>query len=335
MTFFKKEGIIFTAKKPDRASGAFLAKIFFGFIPTERMDLMKKIKLAIVLVLSLAFILISCSNKDGKAENAGKNEVKEIIQETENTKKDDKNIPSFDGANIAESEEVSDKELHLACQRLGFENENLLFSLCNALGKDSALITQEDIENIHYIAIGDDGAGNYSLFAGYVDYVDTMFSPIEDENEILSLLNEHVMSSDFVYDKTNKLTNDLAKFKNLEVFELYDITINDVSFIKNYENLALGYFKNNSITDVSSLSDYNPDTLIELDFTGNDISDWSPLYSIKEKVTIYYDISTGFTSSLSDLLEEEQEKHTESVGDSSIVFVDGDGNETNLGSLFD
>lgn len=297
---------------------------------------MKKKRIALVALITLSLLLSSCAGKDDKGKNEQSDKEQKILQVENNSKTEDENAVASDDTNISKGEnDIESSHIADDCERLGFENASFLSALSNALGKDTSAMTIDDIESIHYIAIGDDGNGNFSLFTGYIDYVDAMFSQIQDENELLSLLNERVMMSDFDYDGVADLTGDLAKFKNLEVFELYDIKLEDVSFIKNYETLALGYFKNNSITDISSLSDYSPETLFELDFTGNDISDWSALYHIKDKVTVYYDSTTGFTSKLSDMLESEGEKQDENEQNSGIVFVDGDGNEANLGSLFD
>jgi len=165
-------------------------------------------------------------------------------------------------------------------------------------------------------------------------------------------LNDVVMVSEFSYDKNTDTLSDLGNFKNVEMFEIYDVAIDDISFIKKYETLIFGYFKNNGITDVSCLADYNPETLVELDLTGNDIADWTPLYPIKEKVTVFYGESDGMPVilTLEDMLNQkngeqsgeeqndEQQKESEpeeTTPEEVPVLVDENGEQVDFSSLFE
>ena len=121
------------------------------------------------------------------------------------------------------------------------------------------------------------------------------------------------------------------------MFEIYSVPVKDVSFVKEYKTLALGWFKNNGITDVSPLSDYNPESLIELDFTGNLITDWSALEPIKHKVYVHYDVNTGIAVTLADKIESDANKEAQGDAelDEEIILTDENGNPVDFGSLFD
>ncbi len=244
--------------------------------------------------------------------------------------------------------EYDEKAVAEAAATLGFENVNLFAALANAIGVEPAKITQSDIDDVHYISLSKEDSGTYTLLIGHVNYVDLCFSEEADQPGIIEKLNKIVMASDFAYDVEKDSLSDLAKFKNVEMFEIYDVKISDVSFIKEYKGLTFGYFKNNGITDVSSLADYNPESLYELDFTGNEISDWSYLEHIKEKVIVFYG-SNGFKDengddvvfslTLASKLEQEAQRdeapEEETQTQDEMVLVDENGNPVDFGSLFE
>ena len=288
---------------------------------------------AIFASVLVAFSLSAC--KDVKEVNT--NEEKEDVLEA--TEKEDKNELVIDIKKLEEVDEVTLKE---AATALGFENENFFHAVANAMGISPIEMTKADIDKVHYIAVGPEADESYSVFVGYIDYVDMCFSEEGTTENIMSKLNDIVMMSEFKYDKQTDTLMDLGNFPNVEMFEIYDVEISDVSFIRNYPILALGYFKNNGITDVSSLSDFNPESLIELDFTGNAVSDWTPLEHIKEKVIVFYGVSDGMpiTITLENMLEQqaegENEAPTEDESDSEMMeFVDENGDPLDFSSLFE
>lgn len=299
-----------------------------------------------LLMASLMIVsLVSC-----KKPVNDESDVKEEIVADETAPKEEKEEIVLD---IKELDEVDELTLKEAATALGFENEKLFHAVANAMGKTPFELTQQDIDNVHYIAVGPEETG-HSVYIGYIDYVDLCFSEESGMEDIMSKLNDIVMMSVFEYDKETDTLSNLGNFKNVEMFEIYDVEIEDVSFIKNYPILALGYFKNNGITDVSSLSDFNPETLIELDFTGNDIDDWSALYHIKEKVTVFYGVADGMpmTISLESMLKQQANKtetaetdeteveepisEQESANEQETVeFVDENGEAVDFSSLFE
>ncbi len=309
---------------------------------------MKKL-LAVILCLTVALVLVCCADKkDEKKEDKVKQDVLILDEEPkEETKQDEKE--SGVEINIKPLGEVDVEVLKNAASSLGFENEKLFHAFANAIGKNPFEVTQADVDKVHYIAVGPEGENAHSVFVGHVDYVDMCFSEEASNPDFMSKLNEVVMISEFNYDIENDTLSDLGNFKNIEMFEIYNVNIDDVSFIKEYSNLALGYFNNNGITDVSSLEGYNPKSLIELDFTNNDIEDWTPLYPIKEKIIVYYGMNGELLLTLEDYIEQKEnpveapeaakpsQDETELSDDEmpDYVIVDADGNPADFSSLFD
>lgn len=168
---------------------------------------------------------------------------------------------------------------------VAFSNNTLKSAISTALSSPDGKVTQEDIDSVYYLGLYLDQNGKYNLTLGQKDYRDTYFSELEKETPDIYALAEYVKKADFEYDFMS-LDNDLKKFRNLEIFEIYNVQIFDVSFIKSYENLVYGYFLNNKITDVKSLSDYNPTKLSELDFSENAVTDWTPLDHLQDKIIV-------------------------------------------------
>lgn len=316
-----------------------------------------QLRIAKIVIVSLCAVLIVSllisidiiqtkkaeKNPSAPAENLTQSVQKADVDDnsSENTKPEhaEKNSSEIT-LNIKPLEETDAELLASSAQLLGFENTAFFHAFANAIDKAPSEVTQQDVDNIHYIALGPDEKDKYSLFVGYIDYIDLCLSEAATDENVLAQLNEIVMMSDFSYSEEDSLS-DLGNFKNLEMFEIYDVNISDVSFVNNYNKLIFGYFKNNGITDVSSLADYNPDSLFELDFTGNEIADWSYLEHIKEKVLVFYDINSGVSLTLENYLEQLSNPVPDiSTTPSSEeikepVLVDENGNPADFSSLFD
>ena len=260
-------------------------------------------------VLASALVVSVCLTACSQKETVKEDTVVDV--QTENTEE-------------TEKEEVIENPL-------GFNNVTFFKAVAECLGKEPSAVTEEDIAEIRYLAIGPEGDGTITAYVGLVDYVDYALSESPSFEELEKLVKKAVIE-----DHKN-VDDDLGRFVNLEMFEYYDFNVKDVSFINNYHQLIMGYFSNNGITDVSSLASYNPETLFELDFTGNDIEDWSPLYDIKEKVIVNYSlqdmtdedgnpVQVPFVLTLDEMLESETEQTEESV----VVEEDTEQSETTV-----
>ena len=331
---------------------------------------MKKILIAMMLCLALvAMMFVGCS--DEKAQNTDADNVQEEnntdVAEGEVNNGDEAGKDNAEGkedsAKDAPVEKAPEEEPKLAddialnpekpeevVNQLDFENVKLLAAIANAMGKPTAEVTKEDIEEIGYIGISAEETGDYTIYLGMNDYMNAY-----NEGQSSEYIGQFLKKSVMEYDAENDSFNDLAKFVNVISFEYYGIPIEDISFIKEYKNLQFAYFKDNGITDVSSLADYNPESLYEIDLTDNDIEDWSPLYHIKEKVIVNYQTpmlydadgnlvpTTAIVLTLEDKLNQETEKQqaeeteetTETEENQEPSFVDENGEPVDFASLFE
>ncbi|MBE6680983.1 MAG: hypothetical protein E7600_01685 [Ruminococcaceae bacterium] len=317
----------------------------------KREDVVMAVVLAAFVVFMIVSICVSANSKKNSEKENAKPPVQsaQVIKKQPDAAKDNgdtakQETPEIE-LNITPLGEVDDTALSASAQVLGFENKSFLHAFANALGKEVQEVTQQDIDNVHYIALGPCDGYDNSVFIGYIDYVDLCLSDAAYEPDFQETANGYLLKSEFVFNEGDSL-NDLKKFKNIEIFEIYDTKIEDVSFVREYSKLCFGYFARNGITDVSALSDYSPESLLELDFTGNDISDWSPLEHIKEKVFVFYDIKTGISMTLESYLEQQDNPVQNApeinnaqgnVDDKNEQpqFVDENGNPVDFSSLFE
>lgn len=341
-------------------------------INCERMKSMKKIIVALLLCASLvAMTFAGCSEdaaekvdvnneqavEEKDAEETAPEKQEEVIKENEaETSEENKEENSeaepeqpeepVEEPKLAEDIAVNPEKPEEVVNQLEFENVKLLAGIANAMGKTTAEVTQEDIDSIGYIGISAEETGDYTVYLGLSDFTEAYSQNLSPE-EYEHLVKKSVMD----FDAETDSFADLSKFKNVISFEYYGIPVTDVSFIKEYKNLKFGYFNNNGITDVSALEGYNPESLRELDFTGNEIADWSPLYPIKEKVYVHYGEITMYNEAgepvsvpnvltLAQKLEQDEAaaqkpQESEKTQEEPVVFTDENGEAVDFSSLFE
>ena len=226
--------------------------------------------------------------------------------------KEDKNTVSVENSGAGETVKEDKTEVN----PLGFENVSFFEAVAKCLEKEPADVTQEDVMSIHYLAVGPEGDGTITVYVGLVDYVDHALSHDATVESLVPFVKKAVVENPV------GLAADLGRFSNIEIFEYYDVAIEDVSFVNNYHQLIMGYFDTNGITDVSPLADYNPETLHELDFTGNNIEDWTALEHIQDKVIVNYslqnmtdedgnEVQVPFITMLSEVLGKEEQQEVQ------------------------
>ena len=202
----------------------------------------------------------------------------------------DKNIAEDNVQENTENTETTENEVFI------LENREFEKALKTLLGKEE--LTEEDLLSVYYMAVTPSSDGKFNLCIGLFDYIEAYYKELSKEAPDPSALIPYARDIDFELKENVLLEADLGRFTSVEVFEYYTFPVNDISFIKNYPNLVYGYFYSNGITDVSSLSDYNPEILLQLDLSGNPISDWSPLKHLEDKVIVVYSAENGMSLTL-------------------------------------
>ena len=84
---------------------------------------------------------------------------------------------------------------------------------------------------------------------------------------------------------------DLKYFTGAQVININAVNIPDASVFANFTELREGILTSCGITDVSAFSSLDLTKIEELNFTGNNIQDWTALEAIADKVVV----STSYT----------------------------------------
>ena len=179
------------------------------------------------------------------------------------------------------------------------ENQDFATALGDALGKYPRSITEEDLAEVKYVEIYNDGT-NCGVYLGYDDFVaqyDKYMAQVDaaeeaekaGEEEIPEVTEKHPVelakAGVFEVDAETLSLNDVKYFTGAQIVNFTGFDI-DSSVISSFKNLKEGYFSANGLTDVSAFSELDLTKIEELSFMSNNITDWSPLESISDKVEI-------------------------------------------------
>ncbi len=169
------------------------------------------------------------------------------------------------------------------------KNQDFATALSEVYGKSARSVKADDLAKAKLVSVSSTGEGDeFYVMTGDKDAVaeyENWYKQSNDENaEITADVSKFSKMATF---ETEKITSDdLKYFTGAEVVELGGVEIKDPEFFANFKNLKYGTFSSCSIIDVSSFASLDLSKIESLNFSGNDISDWSALESIAEKVIV-------------------------------------------------
>ena len=184
------------------------------------------------------------------------------------------------------------------------ENADFATALGQALDKRVRSVSADDLAKVRYLQVTNDGE-HCSVFLGYDDFmeqydkymaqVDAAEAAEANGEEVPEVTEQHpqifAKSAQFDVKKDAVITlDDVKYFTNAEVVNISGATV-DSALLGTFKNLEEGYFGSCGITDVSALATLDLTKIKELNLSGNNITDWSPLEAIAEKVII----NSGYT----------------------------------------
>ena len=219
------------------------------------------------------------------------------------------------------------------------ENADFATALGEALDKRVRSVSTDDLANVRYLQVTNDGE-YCSVFLGYDDFmeqydkymvqVDAAEVAEEAGEEVPEITEEHpqIFAKSAMFDvKKDETINldDIKYFTNAEVVNISSANV-DSSLLGSFKNLEEGYFYNCGITDVSAFASLDLTKIKELNLSGNNITDWTALESIADKVivnsgyTIGDDGNGGYTlipmeTTLKDQMEEEAKAAEEAAAE--------------------
>ena len=220
------------------------------------------------------------------------------------------------------------------------ENQKLAAALSEVLGKTPRGISEKDLSAVKYLELRyDSESKQYSLAAGYDEFITEydkyLAAKEQDENAEQPDFSKYIKSATFK-GTDEDVFPDIKFFTGVDTVSLSSVKLPaDISF-DGFTNLRKGYFYNCGLTSTSGFANLDLSKVEELDFTGNEIEDWSALESISDKVIVsnYYTIesdddgNTQFvpvTETLTDKLNAKESE--EADGESAEESADGENGE--------
>lgn len=167
-------------------------------------------------------------------------------------------------------------------------SERFAEALSDNLGKAPSFIKETDLAAVKYLGISYDSE-TVQVITGGDEFVDKYNEYIEkqDAGEDVSDydLTGYVKISTYSEKEAPNL-DDLKYFTGVRNIEVSGITVTDSNVFAGMTAIEEGSFYAIGLTEVAGFAGINADTLKKLTLTGNDITDWSPLDALADKVIV-------------------------------------------------
>lgn len=177
-----------------------------------------------------------------------------------------------------------------------FENQDFATAVGEALGKAPSFITKEDLEQVKYVEISADSEDEYFVALAYDDFLEVYrkYLAAYHANEDTSGFNFEGLfkGANFKLDKGVNL-DDIKLFTGAEIVTTSSITLSDSSVFSGMPNLTNVEVVGAGLTEVNGLAHLNAEKVDRINLAANNITDWSALDYIKDKVYVesYYTIA--------------------------------------------
>lgn len=171
-----------------------------------------------------------------------------------------------------------------------FENQSFAEAVSEIIGKRPGLISEKDLEDIKYLEINyNSDEKEYYVAAAKSDFVELYTDYIAktdagEENVTLDIAGKFKDSSFEMTD--GEALTDLKYFKNLEVINISGVVLGDSAIFEDMKALTHANVTYAGLTEVNGFASLNADTVYEINLSGNDVADWSPLNYIEDKVIV-------------------------------------------------
>lgn len=168
-------------------------------------------------------------------------------------------------------------------------NQDFATALSEVYNKSARSVKKTDLAKAKLVSVSSTGNdGEFYVMTGdeesVAEYEKWFEQSNNDEAEVTADVSKFSKMATFETDKVT--SDDLKYFIGAEVVELGGVEIKDSTFFANFKNLKYGTFSGCSVTDVSSFASLDLSKIESLNLSGNDISDWSALESIADKVIV-------------------------------------------------
>ncbi len=176
------------------------------------------------------------------------------------------------------------------------ENQDFATALSQVFGKSARSVSQEDLATVKYLELYHDSESDMCAIAvGDDEFIAKYNEALADENNTDTSYYNSAKTATFEAEDEMTLA-DLKYFTGAHVMNINAVNIPDASVFANFTELRKGIFTNCGITDVSAFASLDLTKIEELNFTGNNIQDWTALEAIADKVVV----SSSYTVEMSE-----------------------------------
>ena len=212
------------------------------------------------------------------------------------------------------------------------ESQKLATALSQVLGKTPRSISEKDLSEIKYLELSfDSDSKQYSIAVGYDEFITEydkyLAQTEEDENTPQPDFSKYIKTA--VFKGTDEdVFPDIKFFTGADTISLSSVKLpEDISF-DGFTNLRKGYFYSCGLTEISGFEKLDLSKIEELDFTGNEITDWTALESISDKVIVanYYTVESDADGNMQfvPVTEKLTDKLKEQESDANAEATDGE-----------
>ena len=175
------------------------------------------------------------------------------------------------------------------------DNQEFAAALSQVFDKSARSVSQEDLANVKYFELYHDSESDMCAIAvGDDAFMEKYDAAMEIEDNTDTSYYDLAKTATFKADD-DMIFEDLKYFTGAQVLNINAVSIEDASVFANFKNLKRGIFAGCGITDVSAFGELDLTKIEQLNFADNNITDWTALESIADKVivTSSYSIEMG------------------------------------------
>lgn len=171
------------------------------------------------------------------------------------------------------------------------ENQDFATALAAIFDKAPAFINEEDFTDIKYVGVQYSSEEELAMVvtggADYVTLYNDYSAKVEAGEDVSSFdWGNNVKAAYFELDKENTKLDDLKFFTDAEIIEAYGVTFTDSSVFAGMTNLTTATLNSCGLTEVAGFAGLDAEKVESINLAGNDVTDWSPLDYIKDKVVV-------------------------------------------------
>lgn len=171
------------------------------------------------------------------------------------------------------------------------ENQDFATALSAMFDKAPAFINEEDFADIKYVGVQYSPEEELAMVvtggAEYVALYNDYNAKLDAGEDVSSFdWGNDAKAAYFELDKENTKLDDLKFFTGAEIVEVYGVTFTNSSVFAGMTGLTTANINSCGLTEVAGFAGLDTEKVTNVNLSGNNVTDWSPLDYIKDKVIV-------------------------------------------------